>query len=598
MNIRHIPFLYITLPYLTGLYCARLWSSTPLSLWVFSLVLLAVALCSAYRVHTDHTRLHTILLVVVVFILGQHRYLSAEKTTGRVIRSTGKAAEKRLATAVITSFPKTKKYHAVEAKMEDSRASMCFKAVKKVVLYIHPTVPADSLLPGRLIAIKTSFFHPDFTTYPHGFDYNQYLRDRGIHLTAFVHSGDIRWIPESENTSLFNIRPLRSYIFEILKRHFSGNTLGTMTSLILGDRHLLNARVEAYFREAGAIHVLAVSGLHVGIITYLLLLGTRNFLRPGPLARWFRLVTIATVLFYYCQLTGNAPPVKRASFMFGLYSGALVLGIRIPPVNSLLATAFMFVWVNPYTLFQVGFQLSFVAVLSILVFYKPIIRCLKPRNPFLAHIWGMVAVGLSAQILVLPLTTFYFYDIPVYFFISSVLAVLLIQVLLVAGLALIAIDVLLPAIGSLFADFISILTEGLIMAMGSIAHLPFHTVRVTWLTTVSVLGIYFLIACFYRFLTIRTYRSLLTFLVGLLVFCSYHSLMAAKFHYQSDAVVYPGDLPCMDIVEGHRVYQICDPLIDSSTLQRMTMAYRRHHRINEVRILHPPKPNNEYYEIH
>lgn len=143
----------------------------------------------------------------------------------------------------------------------------------------------------------------------------------------------------------------------------SGKNLAIALALILGDKSLIDSEITASFTNTGAMHVLAVSGLHIGIIMQILMVVFSQF--PRFISKRKAIFTVVVLMWFYAFITGLSPSVLRAVFMFSVLVVAQLMGKNYSAINTLFFTGFVLIFINPFTLFDIGFQLSFLAMLGI-----------------------------------------------------------------------------------------------------------------------------------------------------------------------------------------------------------------------------------------
>ena len=262
---------------------------------------------------------------------------------------------------------------------------------------------------GNYLRVHGVLTKPKSIKNPGDFDYEKYLRTKNIAALVYVNKLENVLITESETDLIKNlIFTFRKKIDTILKKYHTFETYALLRSLLLADRGELDYRLKQKFVNAGVVHVLAVSGLHVGFIVLIFLL---IFNRFNLYLKY--IFTIAGVIFFLI-LTGAQPPVFRASVMAIIIIIALLTNRSTNAFNSLAIAAFIILLINPHELFNPGFQLSFSAVLSIVYFYpkmqKSIYLKFKKDNPF-RKILLFAAVSFSAQIGTLPFTLLYFHKL-------------------------------------------------------------------------------------------------------------------------------------------------------------------------------------------
>ncbi len=269
---------------------------------------------------------------------------------------------------------------------------------------------------------------------PDGFDYKKFMaRNKLFHqinLTNVAYK-----IIRKTGSDIFNTGAnFREYfIANLTRQNWSQSVKGLAIALLLGQRQDLSPDIYQYFQATGTVHILAISGLHIGILLIFL-----NFIfKPVKYKSKvvFLLLTIG-FLWFYAMLTGFSPSVLRAVIMFSFLQLGLQSKRALNIYNSLFLAALVMLIINPDFLYQLGFQMSFMAVLSIVSFY-PLLSSLTPvSHKFLKWWVDLFWVSVAAQIGVLPLTLFYFHQFPKYFFIANLLTVPLLFVILITGFLL------------------------------------------------------------------------------------------------------------------------------------------------------------------
>ncbi len=282
------------------------------------------------------------------------------------------------------------------------------------------------------------------------FDYRAYLKHRGISTLFYVserkpirfEKGKSRW-----NVERRFISPLRKrFLLTIQNILGFGPEAHLLKGLLMGQRGEIEPSVRAAFARTGVIHVLAVSGLHVGFVLGLLLF-VLKFLRPPA---WLKLLVVLIALIFYTQLTGNKPPVVRASLMAFLLLLGFQIERRADVVNILAFAALILLLVNPFFLFDPSFQLSFLAVLGIVLFYTRLwtLFSFTPHNRFQLFfkktILPLLLVSFSAQLGTLPLIVTIYHRLPVYALAANLIVIPLVFVIVTGGFLLLFLPVLNP----------------------------------------------------------------------------------------------------------------------------------------------------------
>jgi len=340
----------------------------------------------------------------------------------------------------------------------------------------------------------TNFIESDF-------DYALFLKRRGFAATTFIPADS--WLPQQvsleplsyiERTRIGALR-LRQRISDRYRNlGIGGQELAVLSAMTVGDKSLLDAETKELYSATGASHVLALSGLHLGIIYSILTLLTIG-------GRWRRVsqVLILLAIWTYVVMVGLSLSVVRSALMLTVFSFAAMLGRNNFSVNSLSVSALVMLGINPNNLFDVGFQMSFMAVMSILVLYKDIYGWLPER--WLSHkavswAWGMAAVSIAAQIGVAPLIAYYFHRLSMYFLPVNYIVVPAATVILYCAVLFLFCWPLLP-LQALLAKILSFVVSLLNAFLERVAAWPHASIDDLYPTLLQVFCLYVFIAAMY-----------------------------------------------------------------------------------------------------
>lgn len=333
------------------------------------------------------------------------------------------------------------------ARPKTFKSQARINAIVKGDLRLQPAVDMlvyfrkDSLQPvpeygDRIVCWKTPQRiqnRPEFGN----FDYETYCARRNIYYQIFLRPGEYK-VLEEKGGNRFDamLTRLRNRVLSILRQYIPGDKeCGLAEALLIGYKDHLDKTLMQAYSNTGVIHVVAISGLHLGLIYALLRYGCFPLGRRGP-GRWLSPLIIIVGLWVFSLLTGGSPSVIRSAVMFT----AIVLGEsfsrRTPILNNLAASAFFLLCYNPLWLGDIGFQLSYAALLSIVLFMQPIYQLLKPKQALLRAAWKLNAVTLAAQILTAPLCIFYFQQFPILFLVTNFIAVPLSSAILAGEIGL------------------------------------------------------------------------------------------------------------------------------------------------------------------
>lgn len=278
---------------------------------------------------------------------------------------------------------------------------------------------------------------------PHQFNYKKYLENLGIYHQLRVKSDAYTQIHHNSKTIYGIAASIRNKInFKLEQANFGIDELGIIQALLLGERKNISEETYTNFKNAGAVHILALSGLHIGIILLIL----QYILRPIeflPKGKTIKLVTIVLLLWSFALVAGFSSSVVRAVTMYSFIAYSFYLNRPSNTFNILaLSMFFILLLINPMLIFQAGFQMSYAAVFAIVWLYPVLQRLVSPKNIILKKGWQLFSVSIAAQLGVLPISLFYFHQFPGLFFISNIVIVPSLGIILGTGIIVIILALL------------------------------------------------------------------------------------------------------------------------------------------------------------
>lgn len=407
-------------------------------------------------------------------------------------------------TAVITKFAEEKERSwKTEAKVLEVFAGSWKPAKAKVVLYFSKDSAAFPFQYGDVILIKGNPSLVQRPGNPGEFDYQRYLAFKNIYHQHFVGNDEVRLLKNDPPSTVMQYAiHARLWADEALKRFIVGDREQAIASaLVLGvtdglDNELLNA-----YAATGAMHVLAVSGLHITII-YMILLWVLKPLLKLHSGKWILALMSLFILWSYAFITGLSPSVLRAVTMFSFIAVARAAGQNTNIYNTLAASAFCILLFDPYLIMSVGFQLSYLAVLGIVYLQTPLYRLWEPKSRFWDEVWKITCVSIAAQVATFSLGLLYFHQFPNYFLLSNLLVIPGSFLVLILGIVLLAtsfIHVLASAVGLLLTWSIKVLN----IIVFTVEAFPFSLVENIYIT---VLQSWILVALTVVFIMLFKYK--------------------------------------------------------------------------------------------
>ncbi|MEO5893422.1 MAG: ComEC/Rec2 family competence protein [Ferruginibacter sp.] len=328
---------------------------------------------------------------------------------------------------------------------------------------------------------------------PGAFNYERYAAFQQIFHNVFLKEKD--WIKTGEPApNLFNrfIFNARDNILSILRKHINSgkDELGIAQALLIGYTNDLDRDLVQAYSNTGVVHIIAISGMHLALI-YLLLVQVFGKIPLLNRSKLLQVLLILSCLWLFSLLTGASASVLRAAVMFSFITVGTNLKKRSSIYNSLAASAFVMLCYNPFFLWDVGFQLSYLAVVSIIVFQQTVYNCWHIKNKWIEKVWELAAVSLSAQVLTFPVCIYYFHQFPNFFLLTNIIAVPLSSVILYVEIGLVAlspIPVVAPFIGKIVTWLVWLMNQ-VVLWVNKIPFAVWEGIPSTVLSTCLLYGV-------------------------------------------------------------------------------------------------------------
>lgn len=457
------PFLRIILPFAAGILLQYYFYLIPPLLWLLvaaGLVLAASAtwlsLSRLYRLRwLPGTGLSLVFLGLGCLVLEQRQIENRADWIGKSY--TG--GEKVIATILEPLVEKPRSFKAVAETREIMTPGGNQPVKGRLLLYFQK----DSGLAARLgygtrILISKPLQPISNTGNPGGFDYKRYCAFQDIHHQVYLRPEDYQVEGTDDKTwfkeTLINAR---MWVLSTLRTYIHGpDELAVAEALLIGYRDDLDKELVQAYSNTGVVHIIAISGLHLGMI-YAAMIWLLSPLRGKRGYRFIKPISILLVLWGFSFLAGAGPSILRSAVMFSCIVAGESFGRRTSIYNTLAASAFLLLLFEPYFLWDVGFQLSYTAVLGIVAFSKPVSNWFYFRNKLLSHTWRLSAISIAAQVLTLPVVLYYFHQFPNLFLFTNLFIVPLSGLVLFGGIALLAASFI-PLIASKLAVAVEWLT--------------------------------------------------------------------------------------------------------------------------------------------
>ena len=332
-------------------------------------------------------------------------------------------------TIISTTESETSRHLVIKVNQIDSVFETSFRC-KLTLPSMYPVInPGDEVsFLAKLQSPKNNHDLPD------EWDLERFLYYQGITATAYIQPEQITVIGEN-NGLLWHIRRLQSHIVSLLGAcPLSDETTEFLTATITGDDSLLLTETRQEFSTSGLAHILALSGLHVGLIALIIAI----ILFPLSVMGYNRSQLIITIilLWVYAVMTGMTPSVTRAAIMTTVYIIGIIIQRRHSSINALCFAALIILLFSPLQLYSAGFQLSFAAVLAILLFANRI-NPINRKQRIWYYITSLACISMSATLGTALISAYYFHSFPVYFLIGNILVIFLLPIIIGGGVLLI-----------------------------------------------------------------------------------------------------------------------------------------------------------------
>lgn len=492
--------------------------------------------------------------------LSSGRESSLSRTDGR---GGGAAGVQVIVNIVEPVHEKQRSIKAIVEVVAVNKRENWLKTQGKAIVYFEKDTLSKQLKYGDCLLLNTEFAQLQPAQNPSEFNYKRYLSFHSIYYQGYIRSGD--WSVLSKdggNTILRYANSLRKKLLNIFRENnIEGEEFAVASALILGYKDELDIELKRAYASAGAMHVLAVSGLHVGII-YLIFNSLLSFLNKFKYGNIIKAVLLILFLWFYAVLTGLSPSVMRAATMFSFIIVGKGLHRYTNIYNTLAVSAFLLLLINPYLIVEVGFQLSYLAVTGIVLIQPRIYHLWETDNWLLDKIWAIITISIAAQIATFPLALLYFHQFPNYFIFSNLIVIPMAVVIIYLG-----IGIFLSSPLSWLSGILAMVLNGVIVFLNScvkfIEQLPYSITQGISISILETWFIYLMIGYLLTFFMINHVRYLKYGLALIIILLGFQVVEGYKEANQRKLIVYNvSKTSAYDFIDG-RVHLL---LTDSSLI--------------------------------
>ncbi len=590
LNWRETPFVRLLLPFSVGILLAIYFNQPIPGLLLVFLALIALMVLSKklrglYRFRwMPGVLLNAALLVFGYGITWKHNELNhashfsniSPPATGAVLMGAVTEAPIRKENWVKIELG----IHAAGPHADDIKT-----ATGNLLLYLQRDSAAESLAYGDKLVLNCKATQLEPPANPHAFDYGRYLHFQNIHYQAFVKNGNWGLLKKTSSFSPYGKAiALQISFTETLRKHLNTeNEFAVGAALIFGYRSEVPEDVLTAYSQTGAMHILAVSGMHVGILFLILNFFLKRIKWQHRSWRLLKAVILLVLIWSFALVTGASPSVMRSTVMFSFVVVADALGRNKNFYNTLTSSAFCLLLYDPYWLLSVSFQLSYLAILGIVYFQPKIAALWVIENKVGNYLWGLNSVSMAAQLMTLPFTLLYFHQFPTYFWLSSLVLVPLSGLELGAGLLLLLVEPIWDwgafAVGKVLWGMLWFGNQSVML----IQHLPAALLDGIWIGDISALLLYMGIGSSMAAISFRKFRwALASLLLLLAVVGSYAFAEFGRQKNQKLTIYSIYKHTAIDFFDGQKAWSLTDLALEPKPMKYAAEGNRYAHGIDEV----------------
>jgi len=490
------PFIRLSIALIIGIilfdYLPTLWTDP---LFTFPILIAILVFCvfasSKYGFHKIRHLNGLSGLAIIIFIGGfmvKLRYHDHSPNHYRFLETPSKA----YAGTIVKPASEGDQYYRYELALDYVISDTLRETEGIIYLYVRKDSINSVFQYGDFLRIKGRIYSVSPPKNPHEFDYKQYLERQHIHSHSFVKKEAIQIADRHSPSGVLAFAyTLRTSAANIIDRTIVSKKENAIAkALILGVKDHLDNEIKKAYASAGAMHVLAVSGLHVGII-YLLLQFLFGRLKHGGMfgKRLFAVFSIV-IIWLYALITGLSPSVLRAATMFSMMTVGQVGAREGNIYNTLGIAAFMLLIYDPYLIYSVGFQLSFAAVFGIVYLQPKLYRLIAFRLMIPDKAWAITCVSIAAQAATFPLSAYYFHQFPTYFLLSNLVVIPVAFLALFMGIIMLLLYPVTSFISQILGNILENIFGFLNLIMNGVESLPGSLIEWIYIDQYGLILIY------------------------------------------------------------------------------------------------------------
>jgi competence protein ComEC len=517
-QVRKMPFLRIVIPYLAGLIAGYFLlppgSAPVLSIACAVVPVLLFILIARKTKHYGNSWRAGVVASLALILLGAVNILSREYMKGLFAIK----PDLHVSRLVIMDTPEFKSgsVRAV-ARVRHLYGTPGHKWPRTNAILTFPRTPeSESIRPGDVILLRGRFLPVPGPANPGEFNYSRYLSRRYIVYQVYADSADWTWAGhENRNLKIIALR-CRDYLLAGFRTSsLDPQAAAVLSALTLGYKSDLEAETTELFTRAGVIHVMALSGFNVGII-FVMVNFCLGFLRKRGIQGFIKLALSLGVIWSFAVVTGLSSSVTRAGVMISLFLIGKTISRDVSPMNIVSASAFLMLILSPFSVFDVGFQLSFAAVLGIIYIQPLLYRLCLMKYKVSDKIWMLFTLSVAAQLATAPLTLYYFHRFPLFFWITNLYVVPMVTLIIYLCIPFVLFSFIPPA-KILLARVLGLLVKALTGPLNWLADFPEAVAEGIYISKIQVVLLYAILVMTWLFFIQKSSRYGFALMVLVLV---------------------------------------------------------------------------------
>ena len=542
------PFIRLLIPFATGIWLAFFKGNVCVSenvvvyLLIILLVLLTSLILSSFFIKNYRYRYVFSILLNIFLLLSGFLYVRILDYRLKVNDLSNIEFTPKHYVARLCECP-AEKDNSVKVMMDlleiEDESSQKHKFESKIIAYFEKDASSMSLEYGDCIIFLTNPEEVKKPPNPEQFDYKDYLYKKGVTHQVYLKSD--KWLNLNCNKSnlIYELSySLRDFLLLTMQRlGVKDEEYAVAAAILLGYDDGLPMDLRQKYVAAGAMHILCVSGLHVGVIfmvfSYLLF-----FLDDRKMTqRLLKHLLLLLLIWFYALLAGLAPSILRATIMLSFVVIGNIINRKGVLLNSLAASALILLCINPANLFDIGFMLSYIAVVGIVILQKPISKLVFSKYKIVNKIWEITSVTIAAQVATVPFTIYYFHQFPTYFWLSNLFMTPVSSVVIIGGMIMLLVFFI-PYINTIVAFFVSKMIYVMNIGVEWIESLPFSIIKGLYIDTSQFAILLLILLLLLLFVELKEKRLVFCMMVlsSLFLIVNFNNILKQK--NQKEMVIY------------------------------------------------------------